>query len=101
MFNQFWHDIWITLFVILIIIGIFAGQGLVIGLGMNGRGAVELVIAQFGRQLATNPLPDVIFSTLVIMAFTTTLLTPITLKRALPWYNEERFAHTEPAWHES
>ncbi|MDP6453510.1 MAG: DUF58 domain-containing protein [SAR202 cluster bacterium] len=36
MFNQFWHDIWITLFVILIIIGIFAGQGLVIGLGMMG-----------------------------------------------------------------
>ena len=76
-------------------------EAVVIGLGMNGRGAVELVIAQFGRQLATNPLPDVIFSALVIMAFTTTLLTPITLKWALPWYNEERFAHTEPTWHES
>lgn len=36
MFDQFWHDIWITLFVVLIIIGIFAGQGLVIGLGMMG-----------------------------------------------------------------
>ncbi len=76
-------------------------EAVVIGLGMNGRGAVELVIAQFGRQMTANPLPDVIFSTLVIMAFTTTLLTPITLKRALPWYNEERLAHTDPSWHES
>ena len=36
MFNQFWHDMWIILFVILIIIGIFSGQGLVIGFGAMG-----------------------------------------------------------------
>ncbi|MAF51751.1 MAG: hypothetical protein CL694_01840 [Chloroflexi bacterium] len=36
MFNQFWHDIWILLFVVLIIIGVFAGQGLVIGFGVMG-----------------------------------------------------------------
>ena len=36
MFDQFWHDIWIILFVLLIIIGVFAGQGLVIGLGAMG-----------------------------------------------------------------
>ena len=36
MFNQFWHDMWITLFVILIIIGVFSGQGLVIGFGAMG-----------------------------------------------------------------
>lgn len=36
MFNQFWHDIWIVLFVVLIIIGVFSGQGLVIGLGAMG-----------------------------------------------------------------
>jgi len=36
LFNQFWHDIWIILFVVLIIIGIFSGQGMVIGLGMMG-----------------------------------------------------------------
>lgn len=36
MFNQLWHDLWITVFVILIFIGIFAGQGLVIGFGVMG-----------------------------------------------------------------
>ncbi len=29
-------DLWIILFVLLIVIGVFAGQGLVIGLGMMG-----------------------------------------------------------------
>ena len=36
MFNRFWHDIWIPMFVLLIIIGIFSGYGLVIGLGAMG-----------------------------------------------------------------
>ena len=36
MFNRFWHDIWILMFVVLILTGIFAGQGLVIGLGAMG-----------------------------------------------------------------
>ena len=36
MFNRFWHDIWIPMFGVLIIIGIFSGYGLVIGLGAMG-----------------------------------------------------------------
>ena len=36
MFRQFWNDLWITLFVVLIVIGIFAGQGLVVGFGVMG-----------------------------------------------------------------
>ena len=36
MFNQAWQDLWLTLFVILVLIGIFAGQGLVIGFGVIG-----------------------------------------------------------------
>ena len=36
MFNKIWHDIWIAMFVLLIIVGIFSGQGLVIGLGVMG-----------------------------------------------------------------
>lgn len=36
MFNQLWYDLWILLFVILILIGIFAGQGMVIGFGAMG-----------------------------------------------------------------
>ena len=36
MFNQLWHDLWILVFVILILIGLFAGQGLVIGFSAMG-----------------------------------------------------------------
>ena len=36
MFNQAWQDLWLTLFVILVLIGVFAGQGLVIGFGVMG-----------------------------------------------------------------
>ena len=36
MFNRFWHDIWILMFVLLIFVGIFSGQALVIGLGIMG-----------------------------------------------------------------
>jgi len=85
------------------IIGKFVGAGLgaklfghtpresmVIGFGMNGRGAVELVVAAVVIELSnellasgviTEPLltPEQ-FSALVLMAFVTTLLTPILLK---------------------
>ncbi|MCI0869296.1 MAG: DUF58 domain-containing protein [Chloroflexi bacterium] len=36
MLNQLWHDLWIMVFVILIVIGVFSGQGLVIGFGAMG-----------------------------------------------------------------
>ncbi len=36
MFNRIWHDIWIVMFVLLIIVGIVSRQGLVIGLGVMG-----------------------------------------------------------------
>jgi uncharacterized repeat protein (TIGR01451 family) len=34
--NQLWHDLWIAVFIILILIGIFSGYGLVIGFGVMG-----------------------------------------------------------------
>ena len=36
MFIAFWHDVWIALFVLLIVVGVFGGQGLVVGLGVMG-----------------------------------------------------------------
>ena len=36
MFDRFWHDIWILMFVALILIGVFAGQGIIVGLGVMG-----------------------------------------------------------------
>lgn len=36
MFDEMWHDLWIAIFTILIFVGIFTAEGLVIGLGVMG-----------------------------------------------------------------
>ncbi len=58
-------------------------EGLVIGAGMNGRGAVEIIIAEIalGVGLIDKPL----FSMLVLMAFFTTLTVPVSLKFGVRW----------------
>lgn len=53
-------------------------EATVIGLAMNGRGAVELVVASIGLQLGL--INDHIFSILVFVAFVTTSMPPISLK---------------------
>lgn len=65
----------------------------IIGLGMNGRGAVELVVAsvviKLSNELMTSGviqeplLTQTQFSALIVMAFVTTLLAPITLRWAI------------------
>jgi Kef-type K+ transport system membrane component KefB len=50
----------------------------VIGIGMNGRGAVELVVAEIARRAGL--ISTELFSIIVLMALTTTLLTPGLLK---------------------
>ncbi|MBW2107209.1 MAG: cation:proton antiporter [Deltaproteobacteria bacterium] len=73
--------------------GYNAHQAMIIGFGMNGRGAVELVVAAVVMQLSqqllaarviTEPLlTENQFSGLVVMAFITTVLAPISLKWAV------------------
>ncbi len=68
-------------------------EAIVVGFGMNGRGAIELVIASVVITLsaeleglgtiAAPLLTQQQFSALIIMAFVTTLLAPITLKFAV------------------
>ena len=68
-------------------------ESAIIGLGMNGRGAVELVVATvilklsnelIGAKVISEPLlTQDQFSGLVLMAFITTLLAPISLKWAV------------------
>lgn len=53
------------------------GEALVVGAAMNGRGAVELIIASVGLELSI--INDTSFSILVIIAFLTTLLPPVFL----------------------
>jgi len=67
-------------------------DSVVIGFGMNGRGAVEMVIASvvislsddmLAKKIITEPLlTEVQFAALILMAFITTMLAPITLKWA-------------------
>ena len=69
-------------------------EALVIGLGMNGRGAVELIVAKAVLLLSfTLTQQGVIqeplltqsqFTILIFMAFITTLMAPISLRAAMP-----------------
>ncbi|HJO82358.1 MAG TPA: DUF58 domain-containing protein, partial [SAR202 cluster bacterium] len=84
MFDQFWHDIWIILFVLLIIIGVFAGQGLVIGLGAMG-----LVVAGISWVWNKLSLEEVAYTrkisqSRVFIGEDTTLAITVTNRKPLP-----------------
>ncbi|PLX99147.1 MAG: hypothetical protein C0622_10985 [Desulfuromonas sp.] len=93
-FDIFRTHLWFVLVLLFTaIIGKFFGAGagalmsrmnrqeaVVVGLSMNGRGAVELVIASIGLQLGV--IDDVVFSMLVVVAFVTTMIPPL----SLGWY---------------
>lgn len=58
-------------------------KGFTIGTGMNGRGAVEIIIAGIGLKM--NIISQEIFSILVFMAISTTLTVPILLTWTTNW----------------
>ena len=68
-------------------------EAIIVGFGMNGRGAVEIVVASIvlklsNELLTANPGMDPLltqdqFSALILMAFITTLMAPLTLKWAV------------------
>lgn len=58
-------------------------EGLTIGTGMNGRGAVEIIIAEIGLQMGI--IDQAIFSILVFMAIFTTLTVPVLLNWTTKW----------------
>lgn len=58
--------------------GLTRREALSVGVGMNGRGAVELVLAGVGLEYGV--ITKDLFSIIVVMAFITTILTPIGLK---------------------
>lgn len=58
-------------------------EGITIGAGMNGRGAVEIIIAEIA--LTAGIISQEIFSVLVFMAIFTTATVPIFLKWATDW----------------
>jgi Kef-type K+ transport system membrane component KefB len=58
-------------------------EGLTIGAGMNGRGAVEIIIA--GIALERGIIGNEVFSVLVFMAIFTTATVPLGLKWGVAW----------------
>ncbi len=58
-------------------------EGLVIGTGMNGQGAVAIIIAEIGLQQGM--IDQGVFSLLVFMAFLTTAAEPLFLKAGAEW----------------
>jgi hypothetical protein len=58
-------------------------EGLVIGAGMNGRGAVEIILAQIA--LSRGIISQEIFSVLVFMAIFTTATDPLLMKWGADW----------------
>lgn len=60
--------------------GLKTNESLFIGLSMNGKAALELIIAELGRQAGILPLP--LFSVIVIMAIFSTFLSPLMIKLA-------------------
>jgi Kef-type K+ transport system membrane component KefB len=73
--------------------GLSTREAVIVGVGMNGRGAVELVVASVVINLSNQLLAEGAigeplltanqFSALVFMAFVTTLMTPVLLKWAV------------------
>jgi len=64
--------------------GLTRKEALSVGVGMNGRGAVELVLAGVGLEYGV--ITQDLFSIVVVMAFITTILTPIGLKSTTKGY---------------
>ncbi|MFW6084096.1 MAG: cation:proton antiporter [Gemmatimonadota bacterium] len=58
-------------------------EGLTVGMGMNGRGAVEIIVA--GIALERGLISQEIFSILVFMAIFTTAMVPVMLKWGVDW----------------
>jgi len=68
-------------------------ESLLIGISMNGRGAVELIIALIGLEMGL--IDERVFSILVFMAFCVTLITPITLKAYMKAMGRKQSLDTE------
>jgi Kef-type K+ transport system membrane component KefB len=62
------------------IAGLPSEERWIVGLGLNGRGIMELVIANIA--LANGFIGPRVFSVLVLMAIVTTVITPVLLRRA-------------------
>jgi Kef-type K+ transport system membrane component KefB len=77
--------------------GLNSSESMVMGLGMNGRGVMELVIADLA--LKRGFITADVFSTLVLMGMVTTMLTPWLLQKAFE-RNDRLVAAGAPVSHD-
>lgn len=68
--------------------GLGPAESWALGIGLNGRGIMELVVARIG--LSSGLVGPDLFSVLVLMGVTTTVITPVLLKRAFEAVDRER-----------
>jgi len=66
--------------------GLTRKEAFSVGVGMNGRGAVELVLAGVGLEYGV--ITHDLFSIIVVMAFITTVVTPLGLKWSTKGYTQ-------------
>ncbi|MGC8550427.1 MAG: cation:proton antiporter [Acidobacteriaceae bacterium] len=64
------------------------GESWALGIGLNGRGVMELVIANIA--LASGLIGSQLFTTLVLMAVVTTFITPILLRTAFAYLERSK-----------
>ena len=102
-------DVWLTVGVVTVaFVGkIFAGriggwlagmkpaESWALGMGLNGRGIMELVVARIG--LSSGLIGSGLFSVLVLMGMVTTIVTPTLLKRAFEAADREQAQRPQPA----
>jgi Kef-type K+ transport system membrane component KefB len=95
-------DVWLTVGVVVVAFvgkilsgrlgGWLAGMGpaesWALGMGLNGRGIMELVVARIG--LSSGLIGAGLFSVLVLMGMITTIVTPTLLKRAFAAADREQ-----------
>ena len=68
--------------------GMRPAESWALGIGLNGRGIMELVVARIG--LSSGLIGSGLFSVLVLMGMITTIVTPFLLKRAFEAADRER-----------
>jgi Kef-type K+ transport system membrane component KefB len=68
--------------------GLGSAESWALGIGLNGRGIMELVVARIG--LSSGLIGSGLFSVLVLMGVATTIVTPMLLKRAFAVVDREQ-----------
>lgn len=74
-------------------------EGVVLGLGMNGRGGTDVILA--GLALGAGAISEGLFTVLVLTTVIATLPVPVLLQWGQKWLQQERIVRDEPVHEEA